>query len=136
MTGHFQDWVSFCKKRPVHLGAITTSGLEGEYTNKLKIEKTQNKLGQNRHPCIHFQSIEEGELFGESAYSTAQLDHWIAYTKNTTNIRVRVAKITAEGSVPEACCYWLRILQHALEKQEVIINQGEYTDPNAPDDNY
>ena len=41
MTGHFQYWAGFCKKGPVHHGATTTSGLEGEYTNKLKMEKTQ-----------------------------------------------------------------------------------------------
>ena len=136
IAGHFQNWATFYKKGPIHLGGVSTSGLEGEFTDKLKLEKPKNKLNQSKHPCIHFQSIEEGELFGEFAQTTAQLEHWIAYATGTTTIRVKVAKTTAAGSVPEACCYWLRILQHALEKQEVINNHGEYTDPQAPDGNY
>ena len=64
------------------------------------------------------------------------MEHWIAHATERVKIKVKVAKTTAEGSVPEACCYALRILQHTLGKKEVIINQGEYTDPQAPDGDY
>ena len=89
-------------------------------------------------PAWHkLESIEEGELFWEFVRQTAHMDHWVAHvTDSGVKIKVKVTKTTAEGSVPEACCYGLRIIQHTLEKQEVIINQGEYTDPQAPDGDY
>ena len=45
-------------------------------------------------------------------------------------------KNNCRGSVPEACCYVLRIMQHSLKVQEVILNAGEYIDPNSPGGNY
>ena len=36
----------------------------------------------------------------------------------------------------EACCYFLRLLQHALERQGIFIDQGEYKESDAPEDEY
>ena len=70
---HFQEWVTQLGKGPIHPGAITTSGLEGEFTDKLKVKKTKDELNQNRYPCIHLQSVEEGEMFREFAHVTKNL---------------------------------------------------------------
>ena len=64
MAGYCAEWASQNGRGKMHLAATTSSGLEGEYTNKFKTEQAQNKNGQNL-PCIHFQSAEEAELLGE-----------------------------------------------------------------------
>ena len=135
MVGFCAEWAHQNGKGGIHLAAVTTSGLEGEYTNKFKAGQTQRKPGQNL-PSIHFQSPEEAELFGEFVTKTSNGEHWIALATLSTNIKVRAIKTTAEGSVAEACCYFLRLLQHGLEKQGIIMNQGEYREADAPEGEY
>jgi len=53
------------------------------------MEETTDEINQNMYPCIHLQSEEEGELFGEFFQTTKHMYFWETYV-NTTSIRVKV----------------------------------------------
>ena len=83
MASFCGDWATQNDEGNMHLAALTTSGLEGEYTNKFKAGQTQRKQGQNL-PSIHFQSAEEAGIFGDFVVTTANWDHWTAYSTATS----------------------------------------------------
>ena len=122
------QWAAEHKKGGIHMGALTTTGTEGEFAHKFRAINTDSPP-ETLLPKLHFMSPEEAELFGEFASFTASGPHWVAPQipeRMGREIRVKAIKTTQEGSVAEAACYALRIILHILEKEGTIEQQGEY----------
>ena len=122
IAGACNAWAIENQKGQLQPGALTTTGTEGEFTNKFKAIHPDSTHTTNL-PQLHFQSPEEAELFGEFIAHTAQAQCWVP---SNNNIRVKAIKTTQAGSVAEAATYALRIMVHMLDTEEVLVQTGEY----------